>query len=689
MRQIAGALLLLLFVGLALAQTRMDTKTATLYLRWKYNGVNLTETAYWRVLAYPENEDTTSNAQDTLEYYATAVDTAWIHSPVEYDSYLYYAYNDTLGISLQLRADWLQAGPTAPYGFVDSSFAFCENVVGPYALIEDSSYVVTNLAADSVTIDSALTVPWISTDSLTADSAIVAAAAILTWAQIDSVIWGGDGLDTTNINIPNWQALIQTLQSATGAAAYTDSIRLGATVYDADRWFTATGYIDTTAIDTTQWGAFIRDHQAATGSASCDSTADSLSNAGGEWDVDTFINASGALLGTPADTASWGPVIRSLQSGGGVGMAAADFADSLDAQGFVAADTTSGPLATYTYIAGLGYITGNESITLSGDVTGTGATSITTTLSSDSVDDTHINWGAGAGQVSLADMPDVVSATKTAGNLLIGDGVTGFASTAVSGDATISSLGVVAVADDSHNHTIANVDNLADTLATRLYESAFADSFAAHDAGWLLLAAVEDSVQANAYYPGGTDVADADVVDALTLSTVSGAVDMGAATSLEIPNGADPTTNAAGEIAWDSDDHAIEVYHGGESESALIPVYRTLDALIFQPDQVNDQIVLMRVDALVYPHGIEIDQLSITIPSDAAYSMVFEEWAGDPPTAQNDIDTVSTGAGDSYKEDGTPTDGAIDADDYIVLDIPATDVDWVHVQVIYHVTEGN
>jgi len=224
MRQIAGALLLLLFVGLALAQTRMDTKTATLYLRWKYNGVNLTETAYWRVLAYPENEDTTSNAQDTLEYYATAVDTAWIHSPVEYDSYLYYAYNDTLGISLQLRADWLQAGPTAPYGFVDSSFAFCENVVGPYALIEDSSYVVTNLAADSVTIDSALTVPWISTDSLTADSAIVAAAAILTWAQIDSVIWGGDGLDTTNITVANWTAFAQAAISPRPIAGGIDTV---------------------------------------------------------------------------------------------------------------------------------------------------------------------------------------------------------------------------------------------------------------------------------------------------------------------------------------------------------------------------------------------------------------------------------------------------------------------------------
>ena len=69
--------------------------------------------------------------------------------------------------------------------------------------------------------------------------------------------------------------------------------------------------------------------------------------------------------------------------------------------------------------------------------------------------------------------------------------------------------------------------------------------------------------------------------------------------------------------------------------------------------------------------------------------MVFEEWAADPPAAQADIETVTTGAGDSYMEDGTITNDAVDADDYIFLHVPATDIDWIHCQLVFHVKEGN
>lgn len=171
--------------------------------------------------------------------------------------------------------------------------------------------------------------------------------------------------------------------------------------------------------------------------------------------------------------------------------------------------------------------------------------------------------------------------------------------------------------------------------------------------------------------------------------TWTGTHDFGGATSLEIPAVDDPTTDAEGETAWDTNDDAFEVYMGSESESALIPAYQKLDAHVFAPDGINDEICIFRVDALIYPFGIEIDQVSITLPADAAYSMVFEEWAGDPPVAQNDISTVTTGSGDAYAEEAPDTDAALDADDYIFLHVPNTDVDWIHVQVIYHINDGN
>lgn len=182
--------------------------------------------------------------------------------------------------------------------------------------------------------------------------------------------------------------------------------------------------------------------------------------------------------------------------------------------------------------------------------------------------------------------------------------------------------------------------------------------------------------------------ADADITVALDFTA---SWDFGGAAGLEIPAVDDPTTDAEGEIAWDANDDAFEVFMGDEGESALIPGYQKIDALIFAPDGVNDEIAIMHVDALLYPFGIEIDQVSITLNADAAYSMVFEEWAGDPPVAQNDIETVTTGAGDAYMEvgGGDVDDAAIDADDYIYLHVPSTDIDWVHVQIIFHVNDGN
>ena len=53
-----------------------------------------------------------------------------------------------------------------------------------------------------------------------------------------------------------------------------------------------------------------------------------------------------------------------------------------------------------------GYLTGNETITLSGDISGSGATAITTTIGADKIHDSMIDWGIGANQVSSADMPD-------------------------------------------------------------------------------------------------------------------------------------------------------------------------------------------------------------------------------------------------------------------------------------------
>ncbi len=188
-------------------------------------------------------------------------------------------------------------------------------------------------------------------------------------------------------------------------------------------------------------------------------------------------------------------------------------------------------------------------------------------------------------------------------------------------------------------------------------------------------------------------ITEANLVDKSATEAITGAWDFGGAISLEIPNSGNPTTDAEGEIAWDANDDALEVYSGDEGESVLIPIYRHISIPIVLPDSIQlytPDLIVFHVNALLYPFGIEIDLVSIQLESDAAYSMVLEEWSSaDPPVLQNIMTTVTTGATDTYAEEAPDTDGNLDAGDRIVLNIPTTDVDVVTVEIFFHVTEGN
>jgi hypothetical protein len=195
-----------------------------------------------------------------------------------------------------------------------------------------------------------------------------------------------------------------------------------------------------------------------------------------------------------------------------------------------------------------------------------------------------------------------------------------------------------------------------------------------------------------------TGVDDGCTVDsgAVDLSELAGgaaganAYDFGGVTSLEIPNGNNPTTDAAGEVALDVNDHALEIY--AATASRLIPSVYTKELTILEPDLVqakSDAIPLFRVDVTAFPFGITVTSCYITLAADAAYVAVFEEWTGDPPAQTADIETVTTGAGDSYMEDTSPANPTVEADNYVYVDLPTTDVPMVQVQISYTVKEGN
>ncbi len=118
---------------------------------------------------------------------------------------------------------------------------------------------------------------------------------------------------------------------------------------------------------------------------------------------------------------------------------------------------------------------------------------------------------------------------------------------------------------------------------------------------------------------------------------------------------------------------------------------KDIDALIYAPDSIADEVAIFHANSGLYPFGIKLVSVQIILPADAAYSMVFEEWSGDPPTADNDITTVTTTGSEAFKQvlAASMADSSIAANAYIFLHIPATDVDWVHIKVIFTVNTSS
>ena len=108
-----------------------------------------------------------------------------------------------------------------------------------------------------------------------------------------------------------------------------------------------------------------------------------------------------------------------------------------------------------------GYITGNQTITLSGDVTGSGTTAITANIAANVVGASELNvTGNGTTSQYLRSDGDGTFTWATPPDTTANQTIT------LSGDASGSGTTsiVVTVADDSHNHIISNVDGLQTAL---------------------------------------------------------------------------------------------------------------------------------------------------------------------------------------------------------------------------------
>lgn len=113
----------------------------------------------------------------------------------------------------------------------------------------------------------------------------------------------------------------------------------------------------------------------------------------------------------------------------------------------------------------------------------------------------------------------------------------------------------------------------------------------------------------------------------------------------------------------------------------------SIDKMIYAPDYVNDVVPLLYVSDQIYANGINITALSITLPSFTAYTMGFHTYSGNAPAFVNVIEEVVTNSTSAFNETiGDDINNLeISKNQWVMLSIPNTDVDWVGVQVIYDI----
>lgn len=114
-------------------------------------------------------------------------------------------------------------------------------------------------------------------------------------------------------------------------------------------------------------------------------------------------------------------------------------------------------------------------------------------------------------------------------------------------------------------------------------------------------------------------------------------------------------------------------------------------ARLEMPHTLTEEGPVYYIDPLVFPFGITLVKMSITLKEDTAYEVVVEEWSGDPATTDNDIATITTTGSDAYMEvlADAMDDAVIAAGAYIFLHLPATVVDYLFFSFIFTVNTSS
>ncbi len=144
---------------------------------------------------------------------------------------------------------------------------------------------------------------------------------------------------------------------------------------------------------------------------------------------------------------------------------------------------------------------------------------------------------------------------------------------------------------------------------------------------------------------------------------LAAAIDLGAKTSLEIPNAATPTVDAEGEIAWDTDDDVLRVYDGAAAIVAGARVKRLAAFNLHDPDDTMDNVKVKFVRA------VTITQVSMKCDGGTnVVGRLYEVDSDGDPADQAGIENADWTVTTSATDDTSFANAALNAGDWLSWD---------------------